>query len=185
MICPNPQTCDSAFEWVEERESDIERESARREEELERKKKEMRRVREDEELDAEELKEDIRGFVLPACELFNDARWSLAERSPNVTEVLRLPYPKSSLLPSVTRILQATMSEESRTVLARWEAKMIRELGEEGFRQHKKEVQDCNDEADRLYAKAKTLEDGEDEFAFHDCDLPAEAPCGQPMEIVR
>ena len=139
LICPNPQTCDSAFEWVEERESDIERESARREEELERKKKEMRRVREDEELDAEELKEDIRGFVLPACELFNDARWSLAERSPNVTEVLRLPYPKSSLLPSVTRILQATMSEESRTVLARWEAKMIRELGEEGFRQHKKE----------------------------------------------
>jgi len=90
-------------------------------------------------LEADDLNQDSKGFVLPTCDLFNEARRPLVDTSPSLTEVLRLPYPKSSLLPSVTRILQATMSEESRAVLARWEARMTRELGEEGFRQHKKD----------------------------------------------
>merc|ERR1712192_128527 len=90
-------------------------------------------------LEADDLNQDSRGFVLPTCDLFNEARRPLVDTSPSLTEVLRLPYPKSSLLPSVTRILQATMSEESRAVLARWEARMTRELGEEGFKQHKKD----------------------------------------------
>jgi len=138
LVCPNPQTCDGAFEWVEKSESEAEAER-----ELIRKHRESegRRIQEEEGgSDEEELNQDIRGFVLPSCDLFNDARCSSVDTSPTLTEVLRLPYPKSSLLPSVTRILQATMSEESKAVLARWEARMIRELGVEGFKQHKKDT---------------------------------------------
>jgi len=134
LICPNPQTCDDAFEWVEKRESDEEREMTRG-----KRGSEGNKAKVEKELEAEEVNQDSKGFVLPPCDLFNDERGSLVDTSPSLTEVLRLPYPKSSLLPSVTRILQATMSEESRAVLARWEARMTRELGEEGFKQHKKD----------------------------------------------
>jgi hypothetical protein len=40
-------------------------------------------------------------------------------------------------LPSVTKILQATQSPESRMVLERWEKQMIAELGEAGFAQYR------------------------------------------------
>ena len=85
MVCPNPQTCDGAFEWVEERESDTEREMIRKHRESE-----GRRIQEEEEgLEAEELNQDIRGFVLPPCDLFNEARWSRTDTSPTLTEVSR------------------------------------------------------------------------------------------------
>jgi len=40
-------------------------------------------------------------------------------------------------MPSVTKILQATQSPESRQVLLKWEKQMIAELGEAGFSQYK------------------------------------------------
>lgn len=40
-------------------------------------------------------------------------------------------------LPSVSKILEATMSEENRRVLERWKAKMIKQLGEEGFKEYR------------------------------------------------
>lgn len=43
----------------------------------------------------------------------------------------------SPKLPSVSKILNATMPEEQAQALKRWEAKMISQLGEEGFRQYK------------------------------------------------
>jgi len=138
LVCPNPQTCDDAFEWVEPRESDFERKE--QEAVSGGKGKEMGNNQDSDEDYEEEQQDDLRGFVPPACDLFNEARWSNVDKTPSLTEVLRLPYPKSSSHPSVTRILQATMSEESKAVLARWEARMIRELGEEGFRQHKKDT---------------------------------------------
>lgn len=40
-------------------------------------------------------------------------------------------------LPSVSKILQATMSEEQVKILERWQQKMIEQLGEAGFKQYK------------------------------------------------
>jgi hypothetical protein len=40
------------------------------------------------------------------------------------------------LYPSVSKILNATMSDSSRAALKRWRQKMISELGEEGFLNH-------------------------------------------------
>ena len=41
-------------------------------------------------------------------------------------------------LPSVSKILEATMPMEQRRILDRWKAKMIKELGEEGFEVYRK-----------------------------------------------
>ncbi|XP_045133548.1 uncharacterized protein LOC123517496 [Portunus trituberculatus] len=41
-------------------------------------------------------------------------------------------------LPSVSTILEATMPENQRRILERWKAKMIKELGEEGFEEYRK-----------------------------------------------
>ncbi|CAL8099626.1 unnamed protein product [Orchesella dallaii] len=46
----------------------------------------------------------------------------------------------SSKVPSVSKILNATMSEEQARVLKRWEQKMIAEMGEQGFRQYKESI---------------------------------------------
>jgi len=63
------------------------------------------------------------------------------------TEILSFPYPRSSenyatLQPnakaaSVTRILTATMSPQQVKILKQWEEKMIKELGEDGFKEYK------------------------------------------------
>lgn len=39
-------------------------------------------------------------------------------------------------LPSVTRILNATMSEQSKAALEKWKNSMIEKLGEDGFNQY-------------------------------------------------
>ncbi|XP_028844001.1 mitochondrial genome maintenance exonuclease 1-like [Denticeps clupeoides] len=44
--------------------------------------------------------------------------------------------PDKSATPSVTRVLQQTMSPEQLLLLERWKRRMIAELGEEGFRQY-------------------------------------------------
>lgn len=41
-------------------------------------------------------------------------------------------------LPSVSAILEATMPEDQRRILERWKAKMIKQLGEEGFAEYRK-----------------------------------------------
>ena len=71
--------------------------------------------------------------------LFNSARLSapLSGESPSV---LRVPHQYDEALPSVTRILSATMSEESKAVLARWEKEKIAVLGPEGFKKYKAEM---------------------------------------------
>ncbi|XP_037072306.1 mitochondrial genome maintenance exonuclease 1-like [Pollicipes pollicipes] len=43
------------------------------------------------------------------------------------------PVEPASRLVSVTRVLQATMSEESRAALRRWELAMVKKHGEDGF----------------------------------------------------
>ena len=53
-------------------------------------------------------------------------------------EVLRIPYEHNQ--PSVSKILSATMSEESRAVLARWERDKISLLGEDGFKKYKSDM---------------------------------------------
>ena len=45
-------------------------------------------------------------------------------------------------IPSVTKILSETKSEESKQALALWEAKMIRKLGQEGFEKYKQDILD-------------------------------------------
>lgn len=42
--------------------------------------------------------------------------------------------------PSVTRIIGATMSIKSRTILKRWKVKMINQLGEDGFQEYQRKV---------------------------------------------
>ena len=67
-----------------------------------------------------------------------DAAWS---------PVLRLPFTHSTDCPSVSRVLAATMSEQSRATLARWEAEKIALLGPDGFKKYKAE----------LFSRGKTL----------------------------
>ena len=76
LVCPNPQTCDDAFEWVEPRESDFERKE--QEAVSGGKGKEMGNNQDSDGDYEEELQDDLRGFVPPACDLFNEARWRIS-----------------------------------------------------------------------------------------------------------
>ena len=78
MVCPNPQTCDDAFEWVEPRESDFER---KKQEALSGgKEKEMGNNQDSDEdyEEEEEQQDDLLSLVPPACDLFNEARWRIS-----------------------------------------------------------------------------------------------------------
>ena len=72
--------------------------------------------------------------------LLNSSRASPSSTYTEAPSILRIAHESNRSLPSVTRILSATMSEESKAVLARWEKEKIGLLGEEGFRQYKAEM---------------------------------------------
>ena len=61
-----------------------------------------------------------------------------------VEEFTDLPHkdiiagPLKGYVPSVSKVINETMSPETRFFLERWEKEMIEKLGEEGFRQYKK-----------------------------------------------
>ena len=108
LICPNPQTCDDAFEWVEKRESDEEREMTRG-----KRGSEGNKAKVEKELEAEEVNQDSKGFVLPPCDLFNDERGSLVDTSPSLTEVSHiLSWSK------VSRLLPGFEASLSQVILA-------------------------------------------------------------------
>jgi len=55
-------------------------------------------------------------------------------------DYLSFPRNYEVRLPSVSKIIQATMPPDQREILDRWEQNMIEELGEEGFRQYKEDL---------------------------------------------
>ncbi|XP_041059687.1 mitochondrial genome maintenance exonuclease 1 [Carcharodon carcharias] len=76
---------------------------------------------------------------------FLNSERQIAEREPG--SVLKLPLQKMSRrnhsktnLPSVTRILQLTMSLEQAFYLERWKRRMITELGRDGFEEYTKNI---------------------------------------------
>merc|ERR1712051_602256 len=58
----------------------------------------------------------------------------------DIDDYLSFPRKFSLKLPSVSKIIQATMPPEQRAILDRWEANKIAELGEEAFQEIKKEL---------------------------------------------
>jgi hypothetical protein len=40
-------------------------------------------------------------------------------------------------IPSVSKVLNVTMSEDARAALDRWQANLVAQLGEQGFQEHK------------------------------------------------
>jgi len=58
----------------------------------------------------------------------------------DIDDYLSFPRKFSQKLPSVSKIIQATMPPEQRAILDRWEAMKIEELGEDGFQLMKKEL---------------------------------------------
>ena len=80
--------------------------------------------------------------------MINDSRpLSALPQGDARSPVLRLPFTRSNDSPSVSRVLAATMSEQSRATLARWEAEKIALLGSDGFKKYKAE----------LFSRGKTL----------------------------
>ena len=82
-------------------------------------------------------------------ELLNTERAVLTLQQISLAEILRLPHQQDRAVPSITRVLAATMPEESRAALARWEKWKIAELGLEGFKALKAAT----------FARGKTLHD--------------------------
>ena len=78
LVCPNPQICDDAFEWVEPKETDFERK--KQEAVSGGKGKEMGNNQDsDEDYEEEEGQQgDLLSLVPPACDLFNEARLCLS-----------------------------------------------------------------------------------------------------------
>jgi len=122
FVCPRPygKACNNEFQWCDEVEA--------------------ARLKDNKEEDnQEEPKTDWRSLVPVNCDILNERRpviWQEG-RIPSFDEILRFPLEREVGVPSVSKILQATMSEESKAVLARWEAMKIRELGLAGFQQLK------------------------------------------------
>lgn len=73
--------------------------------------------------------------------MVNETKQNLNEQfyeqfSTTVSEKVVHEVPKRSDLPSVTNILNVTMSEKSKAALERWKKNMIEKLGEDGFAEY-------------------------------------------------
>ena len=81
-------------------------------------------------------------------DLLNERRGVIAApESVDYRDILKIPFKHCTEKPSVTKILSATMSEESKAVLARWEKEKIALLGEDGFKKYKAD----------MFSRGKTL----------------------------
>jgi len=94
------------------------------------------------ELPMETLNDD-RETIIPnigttSVPLLNESRpIALAETISHSDEIYKLAHIRDPAVPSVSRILSATMSEESKAALARWEKEKIALLGLAGFKKLK------------------------------------------------
>merc|ERR1719474_423602 len=85
---------------------------------------------------------------LKSYPMFSEYRVSSSVPDNNsLIDIMKFPYEYSPELPSVSRVLSATMSEESKAALAKWEKEKIALLGEEGFKKFKAD----------MFARGKTL----------------------------
>lgn len=79
---------------------------------------------------------------IPTFPLLNESKntesMKPAESVLNILPNTKYVSNRNLLYPSVSKILNATMSDSSRAALKRWRQKMISELGEEGFLNHYK-----------------------------------------------
>lgn len=67
--------------------------------------------------------------------LFHPERCLKPNATSDATIPLKIPLQKNKI-PSVTRVLQQTMTSEQLFYLERWKQRMILELGEEGFAEY-------------------------------------------------
>jgi len=80
---------------------------------------------------------DIPISTSPGVSLLNPARPILSPADLASPDILKHGYKRDYSVPSVSKILAATMSEKSKEVLARWEKEKIALLGLEGFKKLK------------------------------------------------
>lgn len=68
------------------------------------------------------------------------AKYPMLCSKADTTQMERLLHDRTTRLPSISRILQATMSDASRAALKRWKLAKINELGHDGFQQYQQEI---------------------------------------------
>ncbi|XP_074143901.1 mitochondrial genome maintenance exonuclease 1 isoform X2 [Sminthopsis crassicaudata] len=71
--------------------------------------------------------------------LLNPEKRNRSDTLPDSSIPLKIPLQKNKM-PSVTRILQQTMTAKQILILERWKQRMILELGEDGFAEHTSEI---------------------------------------------
>lgn len=69
-------------------------------------------------------------MVNESKQYLNKENYNKLSVSPEIQEILEIP---KCNLPSVTNILNITMSEQSKAALENWKKSMIEKLGEDGF----------------------------------------------------